>query len=70
MSLSRNTSNKASLLTWLPWILLLIVLAALIWLFTSMNKTSESTWEPPRATPVEQQAPAAITDTPAPIFLS
>ena len=67
MSLSRNTSNKASLLTWLPWILLLIVLAALIWLFTSMNKTSESTWEPPRATPVEQQAPAAITDTPAPI---
>ncbi len=67
MSSSRNTSNKASLLKWLPWILLLIVIAAFIWLFTSMNKTSEDTWEPPRTTPAEQQASAPIADTPAPI---
>ena len=67
MSSSRNTSNKASLLKWLPWVLLLIVIAAFIWLFTSMNKTSENTWEPPRTTPAEQQASAPVADTPAPI---
>lgn len=67
MSSSRNPSNKASLLKWLPWILLLIVIAAFIWLFTSMNKTSENTWEPPRTTPAEQQASAPVADTPAPI---
>ncbi|ERL54762.1 S1C family serine protease [Psychrobacter aquaticus] len=67
MSSSRNTSNKASLLKWLPWVLLLIVITAFIWLFTSMNKTSENAWEPPRTTPAEQQASAPVADTPAPI---
>ncbi|MBE0407976.1 S1C family serine protease [Psychrobacter sp. AOP22-C1-22] len=67
MSSSRNTSNKASSLKWLPWVLLLIVIAAFIWLFTSMKTTSEATWEPPRTTPAEQQASEPVADTPAPI---
>ncbi|MCD6251310.1 MAG: trypsin-like peptidase domain-containing protein [Psychrobacter sp.] len=67
MSSSRNTSNKASLLKWLPWILLLILVAAFIWLFTSMKTTSEATWEPPRTSPAEQQASKPVADTPAPI---
>ena len=67
MSSSQNTHNKASLLKWLPWVLLLLVLAAFIWLFMSMKSTSEATWEPPRTTPAEQQASAPVADTPAPI---
>ncbi|MCH1782038.1 S1C family serine protease [Psychrobacter glaciei] len=67
MSSSRNTNNKASLLKWLPWVLLLLVLAAFIWLFTSMKSTSEATWEPPRTPPAEQQASEPVADTPAPI---
>ena len=67
MSSSRNTNNKASLLKWLPWVLLLLVLAAFIWLFTSMKSTSEATWEPPRTPPAEQQAAEPVSDTPAPI---
>lgn len=67
MSPSHNNNNKASLLKWLPWILLLIVVAAFIWLFTSMQSTSKNAWEPPRTTPAEQQASAPISDTPAPI---
>ena len=56
MSPSPNTNNKASVLKWLPWILLLLVLAAFTWLFMSMKTTSEATWEPPRTSPAEQQA--------------
>lgn len=67
MSPSHNNNNKASLLKWLPWILLLIVVAAFIWLFMSMQSTSKNAWEPPRTTPAEQQASAPISDTPAPI---
>ncbi|WP_348549850.1 trypsin-like peptidase domain-containing protein [Psychrobacter sp. KFRI-CH2-11] len=67
MSPSPNTNNKASVLKWLPWILLLLVLAAFIWLFMSMKTTSEATWEPPRTPPVEQQASTPVADTPAPI---
>lgn len=67
MSPSHNNNNKASLLKWLPWILLLIVVAAFIWLFMSMQSPSKNAWEPPRTTPAEQQASAPISDTPAPI---
>jgi len=67
MSSSRNTNNKASLLKWLPWVLLLFVLAAFIWLFTSMKTTSEAKWQPPRTMPTEQQASEPVSDTPAPI---
>ncbi len=69
MSSSRNTNNnnKAGALTWLPWVLLLIVVAAFIWLFTSMKTASEQAWEPPRTMPAEQQALAPASDTPAPI---
>lgn len=67
MSSSRNTNNKASLLKWLPWVLLLLVLAAFIWLFTSMKTTSsEAAWEPPRTPPAEQVS-QPVSDTPAPI---
>ena len=67
MSSSQNTNNKASLLKWLPWVLLLLVLVAFIWLFTSMKSTSEATWEPPRTPPAEQKASEPVADTPAPI---
>ena len=66
MSSSRNVNSKNSLLKWLPWILLLIVIAAFVWLFTSMRTPSEATWEPPRAQPIEQTA-SPILDTPVPI---
>lgn len=67
MSSSQNTNNKAPLLKWLPWVLLLIVIAAFVWLFMSMKSTSNTTWEPPRTTPSEQQASAPVSETPAPI---
>lgn len=67
MSSSRNTNNKAPFLKWLPWVLLLIVIAAFVWLFMSMKSPSKGTWEPPRTTPAEQQASAPTSDTPAPI---
>lgn len=67
MPSSPNTHNKAAFLKWLPWILLLIIVAAFIWLFTSMNNSSETAWEPPRNTTAEQQASAPVADTPAPI---
>ena len=67
MSSSRNANDKAGLVKWLPWILLLIVIAAFIWLFTSMKTASEQAWEPPRTTPAEQQASTPVSDTPAPI---
>ena len=67
MSSSRNTNNKTSLLKWLPWVLLLLVLAAFIWLFTSMKSTSEAKWEPPRTSAADQQASEPVADTPAPI---
>lgn len=67
MSPSPNTNNKTSLLKWLPWVLLLLVVAAFIWLFTSMKTPSEATWEPPRTSAAEQAASAPVADTPAPI---
>ncbi|MGP5134738.1 S1C family serine protease [Psychrobacter cibarius] len=67
MSSSRNTSSKASVLKWLPWVLLLVVIAAFIWLFASMKTASEQAWEPPRTTTAEQQASAPVSDTPAAI---
>ncbi len=67
MSSSPNAKSKASFWQWLPWVLLLIILAAFVWLFMSMKTPSEATWEPPRTTPAEQQASAPVADTPAPI---
>ena len=67
MSSSRNANDKAGLVKWLPWILLLVVTVAFIWLFASMKAASEQAWEPPRTTPAEQQASAPVADTPAPI---
>ncbi|MGO2230344.1 S1C family serine protease [Psychrobacter sp.] len=67
MSSSQNTNNKASLFKWLPWVLLLLVLAAFSWLFMSMKTASEEIWEPPRTPPVEQEADASVADTPEPI---
>jgi len=67
MSSSPNTKDKAAILKWLPWVLLLVLIAAFVWLFTSMKTPSEATWEPPRTTPAEQKASAPVADTPAPI---
>ena len=67
MSSSPNANNKAGLVKWLPWILLLAVTAAFIWLFASMKTASEAKWEPPRTTPAEQQASEPVSDTPTPI---
>ena len=67
MSSSPNTNNKAGLLKWLPWILLLLVTAAFIWLFASMKTASEAKWEPPKTTPAEQQASEPVSDSPTPI---
>ena len=67
MSSSRNANDKAGLVKWLPWILLLVVTVAFIWLFASMKAASEQAWKPPRTTPAEQQASAPVADTPAPI---
>lgn len=67
MSSSPNTNNKATLWKWLPWVLLLIIMAAFVWLFMSMKTPSEATWEPPRTTAAEQEASAPTSDTPAPI---
>jgi len=67
MSSSSNTNDKAGLLRWLPWILLLVVVTAFIWLFASMKTASEAKWEPPRTTPAEQQASEPVSDTPTPI---
>ena len=67
MSSSWNTNNKASLLKWLPWVLLLLVLVAFIWLFTSMKTPSEAMWEPPRTTPAEQEVLQPSSDLPTPI---
>ncbi|MGM8870571.1 S1C family serine protease [Psychrobacter sp. 2Y5] len=67
MSSSPKPNSQVSLLKWLPWALLLIVIAAFVWLFMSMKTPSKATWEPPRTTPTEQEASAPVADTPAPI---
>lgn len=67
MPSSRNTNNKMPFIKWLPWILLLVLISAFIWLFMSMKSPSNATWEPPRTTPAEKQASAPVADTPAPI---
>ncbi len=66
MSSSRKANDKATLWKWLPWVLLLAVIAGFVWLFMSMKAPSEATWEPPR-TPVEQQVSTSVADTPEPI---
>ena len=67
MSSSPNANNKASLWQWLPWVLLIVVIAAFVWLFMSMKTPSEATWEPPRTPPAEQEASVPVADTPEPI---
>ena len=67
MSSSPNANNKASLWQWLPWVLLIVVIAGFVWLFMSMKTPSEATWEPPRTPPAEQEASAPVADTPEPI---
>ena len=65
--MSSLPNNKASLWKWLPWLLLLIMIAGFIWLFTNMKSASDDAWEPPRTTAAQQQASAPVADTPAPI---
>ena len=69
MSSPPNIRKKTALLTWLPWLLLLIALAGFVWLFTSMKSTplQSNTWEPPRTQPAELQPSVPALDTPAPI---
>ncbi|TXD97724.1 PDZ domain-containing protein [Psychrobacter frigidicola] len=67
MSSSPNTTDKAAFVKWLPWVLLLIVIAAFVWLFTSMRAPSEAKWEKPVTTTVEQQASAPIAGSAEPI---
>ncbi|WP_201584811.1 S1C family serine protease [Psychrobacter jeotgali] len=68
MSSSPNTNRKSTVWKWLPWVLLLALIAAFIWLFMSMKTpSSEATWEPPRTEPSEQQLQAPVADTPDPI---
>lgn len=66
MSSSPNTNDKATFWKWLPWVLLLAVIAGFVWLFMSMKMPPDATWEPPRTPPAEQ-APAPIYDTPVPV---
>ena len=67
MSSPLNTSQKSSLWKWLPWVLLLIVIAAFVWLFMSTKSASEGSWEPPRTPSSELQSSSATSDTPEPI---
>lgn len=67
MSSSPNTSNKSTLFKWLPWILLLVIIVAFVWLFMSMKTPSDAEWEPPRASAAEQQDSAPSSDAPPPI---
>ena len=67
MSSSPNANDKAAFAKWLPWALLLIAIAAFVWLFTSMKAPSEAKWEKPVTTPAEQQASAPVGDSSAPI---
>ena len=64
---SPQAKSKATLLKWLPWVLLVAVAAAFIWLFTTTKSPTDAAWEPPRTTPSEQKALATVSDTPAPI---
>lgn len=66
MSSSKNANDKSTLWKWLPWLLLLVVTAGFVWLFMSMKMPPQATWEPPR-TPVEQQLPEPVVDTPEPV---
>ena len=62
MSSSPNSNKKAPFLQWLPWLLLVAVIAVSVWVFVSMKTESEAKWEPPR-TPPEQVA-APVSDAP------
>ena len=65
MSRPVNT-KKTSVLTWLPWLLLVALLVAFAWLFTSYQSEQDAAWQPPRAEPVQQETQPP-TDTPAPV---
>jgi len=65
MSRPVNT-KKTSVLTWLPWLLLLALLVAFAWLFTSYQSEQNAVWQPPRAEPPTQEMQPA-SDTPAPV---
>ena len=67
MSSSPNTNDKAAVVKWLPWVLLLIVIAAFVWWFTSMRTPSEAKWEKPVAPAAEQQITAPTGDAAEPI---
>ena len=62
---SSPSTGKAILWKWLPWVLLLIISAAFIWVFMSTKSPSEQVWEPPRTTPEQQVSTSA--DAPASI---
>lgn len=65
--MSRNTNTKkTSVLTWLPWLLLVALLVAFAWLFTSYQSEQNAAWQPPRAEPTKQATQPA-SDTPAPV---
>ena len=65
MSRTTNT-KKTSVLTWLPWLLLVALLVAFAWLFTSYQSEQNAAWQPPRAEPTKQATQPA-SDTPAPV---
>ena len=67
MSSSPNTNDKVAVIKWLPWVLLLIAIAAAVWLFTSMRAPSEAKWEKPVTPATEQPIIAPTTDGTAPI---
>ncbi|MGP4714919.1 MULTISPECIES: S1C family serine protease [unclassified Psychrobacter] len=64
MSLSPNTNKKSSLWKWVPWVLLLIVSAGFVWLFTSMQQAPSQAWEPPKPPVIEQPSPNLNTPVP------
>ena len=67
MSSSPNTTDKVAVVKWLPWVLLLIVIAGFVWLFTSMRAPSEAKWEKPVAPAAEQQVTAPTGDGSDPV---
>ncbi len=67
MSEPRNTRKSSTMLKWLPWILLLVVIAVFVWLFMTVTTPAQKAWEPPRNPPVEQQNTLTNADTPEPI---
>lgn len=67
MPSSPNSNDKAAAIKWLPWALLLIAIAAFVWLFTSMKAPSEAKWEKPIPAPIEQPVTTSGSEGAAPI---